>query len=303
MSVGRAVAAAVVLMAVAALAPPPAVRAQNRMGAFRAGGFGGMSRGNREMPPPADGKDEPNVDAEMVGAFSPMRASLAAMTARGFFATGLVPAYPPGRDCGKITSSFADPLRTDGTRRTTRYYAGLHGGIDIPMPEGTPILAVADGVVVHRTDEEIGIGGLGLVLQHAPADTGLPVWTYTRYEHLRAPTTLAIGRRVKMGDVVGYAGISATKGHYGEDGLSHLHLAAFMSEHAEYKAALVFVPRDGRWLDPLALLRGRMPIDSRAVTALPEGEKRVAFAYRDQDGRTVPADAKIIWPFACRAAR
>jgi murein DD-endopeptidase MepM/ murein hydrolase activator NlpD len=248
------------------------------------------------------GRDEEaqNIDPNMIGAFSPLNANLEAMTARGFFATGLTPVYPPGLDCGKITSTFADPYRSDGTRRTQRYFMGLHGGIDIPMPAGTPILALASGTVVHRTDKEIGIGGIGLVLQHAPEDTGLPVWTYTKYEHLREPTTLAIGQRVSMGDIVGYTGISGTTGHYGEEGLSHLHLAVYMSEYPEYKGKRLFVPRDGRWIDPLALLRARMPIDSEAMRNLPDGEKKVAFPYRTANGQLVPKGTKIIWPFICK---
>ncbi len=286
----------VALIAPAAFDPASAQRMGGR-------GFGGSFQGGPPRPP-AQGQEEsgPGADPEMMGAFSPLSANLGAMAARGFFATGLVAVYPPGLDCGRITSTFADPNRSDGTRRTPRYFAGLHGGIDIPMPEGTPILAMADGTVVHRTDQEIGIGGLGLVLQHAPEDTGLPVWTYTRYEHLREPTALAIGTRVRRGDVLGYAGITGTTGHYGEEGLSHLHLAAYASDHREYKSQRVFIPRDGRWLDPLALLRARMPIESAAVKALPEPEKKVAFPYMTADGRVVPDSTRIIWPFACKKA-
>lgn len=263
-------------------------------------GAGTSGQGGSAQPMSGEG-DGPSP--EVIGAFVPTKADRADMELRGFFATGLEPQYPSGFDCGKITSTFADEYRTDGSRRSKRYFDGLHSGIDIPIPEGTPILAVADGTVVHRTDETVNIGGIGLVLQHAPEGTGLPVWTYTEYKHLREPTSLQIGARVHMGDVVGYAGVSGTTGgHYGEEGLSHLHLGAYESDQADYKAARLFIPVGGKWMDPLALMRAGMPVDSNAVKNLPPSEKKVRIPYKTVEGQTVPEATKIIWPFACKPA-
>ncbi len=50
----------------------------------------------------------------------------------------------------------------------------------------------------------------------------------------------------------------------------------------------------------VALFRGGMPIDSHAMRALPECERRVKIAYKLKTGEIVPPDARIIWPFSCR---
>ena len=50
--------------------------------------------------------------------------------------------------------------------------------------------------------------------------------------------------------------------------------------------------------DPLALYRGA-PLASADITPLPAAQKQVRFAYRTTAGKTVPGDAKIIWPLPC----
>ncbi|MBI4967717.1 MAG: M23 family metallopeptidase [Rhodospirillales bacterium] len=265
-----------------------------------------QGRGGRgPMAPSEGGADLDEALArhgpEAIGAFSPTRATLAAMTARGFLATGLEPVYPKEARCPEIRSGFADPTRSDGSRRPLRFFQGLHGGIDIPAPEGTPIRAMAAGTVVHKHGIQ-GIGGIGLILQHAPEDTGLPAWLYTEYKHLRALPDGPIGERVALGQVIAEAGISGTQGHYGEEGLSHLHLTAYWSTSPEFSAGRLFIPKDGRWLDPLALFRpagGAADLESAALKALPKAEKKIAIAYRGPDGQTSPHGARLIWPFAC----
>ncbi len=269
------------------------------------GNRGGMMGGKKGMAsPPAvaddSGDKSADMNPEVVGAFMPTRANRVDMRNRGFLDTGLKPVYPDEAECPVITSHFADPKRTDGSMRSPRYYQGLHSGVDIPAPEGTPVVAMADGTVVSKGEGE-NIGGIGITLQHTPPETGLPHYTYTEYKHLVKLPDFPIGHKVRLGEEIGQAGISGTTGgHYGEEGFSHLHLSAWHSEGSEYKAGRMFVPMGGQWMDPLALLRG-VPLDSASVEKLPDERKRVAFAYKSDSGEIRPAGARVIWPFVCVA--
>lgn len=272
--------------------------------AFGSGGkVGGRMGGKMGMPQPAEatsGDKSAGMNPEVVGAFMPTRANPVDMKRRGFFETGLRPAYPSDADCPAATSYFADSTRSDGSTRSPRYYQGLHSGVDIPAPQGTPVVAMADGTVVHKSEGE-NIGGIGIVLQHAPEQTGLPYYTYTEYKHLVKLPDFPVGHKLHMGEALGQAGVSGTTGgYYGEEGFSHLHLSAWYSEGAEYKAGRMFVPVDGQWLDPLAFLRG-LPLDSASVEKLPEEQKGVAFAYKTNAGEISPAGPRVIWPFVCMA--
>ncbi|MBT3351701.1 MAG: M23 family metallopeptidase [Nitrospinaceae bacterium] len=259
------------------------------------GGFGGGMK--KRGGPGGLGGERPSP--EIIGAFSPMNADLDHMRARGFVATGLQAVYPEGLECQVMDSAFGVDTRGDGSFRSDKFYNGYHGGMDIPAPEGTPILAVADGQVI-RKKEGIGIGGVGVILQHSPDDTGLGVWTYTEYKHLREMPDIEIGQRVKMGEIIARAGTTGTTGgYYGAFGHSHLHLTAFFSPVSEYKSKRIFVPVKGEWLDPLALYKGG-PLKSSELKALPAAQKSVKFAYKTATGKIVPEGAKVVWPFACK---
>lgn len=257
-------------------------------------------RGAAQQAPAAEDPAEglKDFDAETVGAFFPMRARLEAMKARGFFPTGLVPVYPGRATCPEVSSSFAARTRGDGSTRAQRFFQGFHGGIDIPVPEGTPVLAVAAGTVVFKTPGH-SIGGIGLVLQHAPADTGLKVWTYTEYKHLKELPALDLGRRVAMGEAIALSGKTGTQdAHYGPSGHAHLHVSAFYSDRPDYTTRLILVPVDGQWMDPLALFRGP-PVDSRSAAALPDAGKKVGIPYATRNGAATPAGTRTVWPLPC----
>jgi murein DD-endopeptidase MepM/ murein hydrolase activator NlpD len=280
--------AALAMAAPAAINPAASAQMQPR-------GTGGLSE-------PAEIEDDAGLlaglDPETIGAFFPQRADLDAMRARGFVRTGLEPAYPAHARCPVIDSLFGVDTRGDGSLRQKMFFRGYHGGADIPVPEGTPVLAVADGTVVHKR-VGAGIGGIELVLQHAPEDTGFPVWTYTEYKHLMRLPELEVGRRVRRGEAVALSGKTGTIGrHYGPGGHAHLHLTAFFSGESGYRAGAAFVPAGGQWLDPLALFRAP-PATSQALAALPAAEKAVPIAYMTADGEVVPTGARVIWPLAC----
>ena len=238
------------------------------------------------------------VDPTLAAAFAPMHATPDLMSRRGFLETELKPIYPSAAKCPVVTSPFGSRTRSDGSRRAPRFFGGLHGGMDIPADDATPVLAVASGTVVHATKGQ-GIGGIGLVLQHSPDDTGLQAWIYTEYKHLRSMPAFAVGDKVKLGQTIAEVGDTGTTGgHYGEEGFTHLHLSAFMSPQAGFVSDRLFVPLDGQWLDPLAIFKGS-PLASAEIASLPAAQKSVRFGYLTTSGKIVPPDAKVIWPLPC----
>jgi murein DD-endopeptidase MepM/ murein hydrolase activator NlpD len=86
---------------------------------------------------------------------------------------------------GTITSLFGE-IRPGGT----------HGGLDIAAPEGTPIYAPADGVVI-KSGPSLGYGRV-IIIDHGNGYT-------TRFGHLSAEN-VSVGDRVEEGDIIGYVG-------------------------------------------------------------------------------------------------
>lgn len=256
---------------------------------------GGSIERQDDGAPPVQGPDP-----EVMGAFFPQRASREAMEKRGFISTGLEAIYPDSYDCPKATSLFASPSRSDGSRRPSRFFEGLHGGMDIPQPEGTPLLALADGEVIAKHEGEAGgIGGLGIWMRHAPEDTGTGKYVFVEYKHLAKLPDLAIGERVKMGQVIAATGNTGTAGgYYGSNGFYHLHMTAYWSDVPEFTKRSM-VPIGARWLDPLALMRGG-PLDSYAVRDLPQVQKKVRIPFKTSNGLVFPERTKVVWPYACK---
>lgn len=268
--------------------------------AFKGGMKGGGS-GKKEMPerpaPEASGGEGPNP--EILGAFMPTMAKSEFMEKRGFLETGLEPVYPDGFACPPVTSPFATRYRTDGSKRSPKFFRGHHGGMDIAQPEGTPLIAMADGeVIIKHEGEEGGIGGLGLWLRHAPDDTGTGKYVFIEYKHIvKLPDDLAVGDRVKKGQKIAETGNTGTTGgHYGDEGFHHLHMTAYWSDSPDFKFKRVMVPVGGQWMDPVALMRGG-PLDSQGARDL--DVKKVRIPFMSTDGRFFPEGTKVVWPYAC----
>jgi murein DD-endopeptidase MepM/ murein hydrolase activator NlpD len=215
----------------------------------------------------------------------------------GFLATGTGPVFSAGAVCPGIDDYWAMDY---SKKRNAQVY---HGGIDIPVPWGTPMLAVAAGTVIAKYEADRSKRGTEVVLRHSPAQTGLPVWTYSAYGHLDAMPDLQIGQRVAMGQIIGPTGNSGISGRGGGQSTTRrpaIHLATFQADGPTYgEVNNTIVPVNGRWLDPFAFYRGEPPFDSEAVKALPEAQKGVPVAVILTDGTVRPAGAKRIWPYAC----
>jgi murein DD-endopeptidase MepM/ murein hydrolase activator NlpD len=213
--------------------------------------------------------------------------------ARGVIETHLAPDFMNGGVCPEIDS---EKWAIDYTYKRQR--AALHKGIDIPQPEGAPIRAVSDGVVVGKFENRNNRKGIEIMLRHTPLQTGLPFWTYSQYTHLREMSPLPVGAQVRMGDEIGKTG---NTGKMGKRIRRHaLHFAVLYSEFPEWSNdGVVVTPRDGCFMDPNAFYRTEPPYESQVLVKLPEDQKKVPVPYMKADGTLLPDKTKRIWPYVC----
>jgi murein DD-endopeptidase MepM/ murein hydrolase activator NlpD len=212
-------------------------------------------------------------------------------------ATGTEAVFPAGLHCRTVDEAWALDYSYKRNRKA------YHGGIDMPAPFGTPIIAAADGVVVGKFAADNGKRGRELILRHSPADTGLLFWTYTGYGHFDKMPEWEIGQAVKKGQILGPTGNS------GQAGLSKqqstlrrpaIHFSVTYSKRAEFaRTDRNVIPADGRWMDPITFYRQTPPFGSQAVKRLSSAEKQVAVPVKLDDGRYAPQDTKVIWPYEC----
>lgn len=111
------------------------------------------------------------------------------------------PAIPPVQ--GRVTSSFGPRVHPISGK------AELHNGVDIAVPEGSPVRCPFDGTVVSVNSEDRG--GLSVVVQHANGYT-------SGYAHLSRAL-------VKPGDLVGSGQVIAESGNSGTSTGPHVHFA------------------------------------------------------------------------------
>ncbi len=220
----------------------------------------------------------------------------------GLIHTGLTPEYPDNADCPEVVSFFGDRTRYDGSYRAKRSNDGFHGGIDITLPIGTPLIAFADGTVIQTARGGMLVG-IKIMLQHSPEDTGFPVWTYSKYQHLNSFPDLEVGDRVSMGQVIAVSGRTGTVGgHYGSKGYPHLHFNVYTSDSDRYRTkegSHRLKIKNSTYIDPLAIYFGK-ELDSHRIRALPDSEKTFPVPYKDTNGKIVPDNAKFVWPVLCK---
>lgn len=85
-----------------------------------------------------------------------------------------------------------------------------HQGIDIRADVKTPVLAIADGIIVTIDASRETSQGIYMVLQHKMDD----IIFYTRYMHLYSVTPgLAVGESVSMGEQIALSGNTSSNGY------------------------------------------------------------------------------------------
>ena len=212
---------------------------------------------------------------------------------RGAVETGLEPRFIGGADCPEIDS---EKWAIDYSHK--RPWPAMHKGIDIPQPEGTPIRAVADGMVVGKFENEGNRKGIEVMLRHTPEQTGLPFWTYSQYTHLLEMSPLTVGAKVKMGQEIGKTSNTGKMGRRVRR--DALHFAILYSTRPEWSNdQRIVTPKQGYWMDPNAFYRTAPPYDSQSLAKLPVDQKKVPVPYIKADGSLVPANTKRIWPYPC----
>lgn len=282
---------ALVTCAFLAVIPPQEVQAQGKKGKSSPAG----PRGQADESVTEDG------NPDFVS-----RAEIGSAVLRGIRFHGVQDAGPLGMIRTGLTAKFEGAVYC----RTVDDYWGqdysrqmggdhVHGGIDIPVPLGTPVHAIADGEVVQMSLHENSPDGIQIWLRHAPADTGLPMWTFSQFAHLRELPNLKYGDRVTKGQVVGITSNTGTSGprYVRRPGI---HFAIISNDTGKYYRDADFIfPLDGRWTDPHAIYRGGPEFDSTAMKALPAEQKQIRIPYMMLDGSFVPAETKLIWPYPC----
>lgn len=157
---------------------------------------------------------------------------------------------------GRVTSGF-------GARRAPLRGASTdHGGIDIAVPIGTPVVAPADGVVEFAGNR--GRGGKTVIIRHEDGRT-------TGFAHLDSID-------VKAGDRVTRGTAFAASGNTGNSTGPHLHFSAR--------------DKDGRRIDPRSIID--QPAQTAAVAAPPGVE--VADAQATAERRARAPGASVLTP-------
>jgi murein DD-endopeptidase MepM/ murein hydrolase activator NlpD len=91
-----------------------------------------------------------------------------------------------------------------------RRVTDLHRGLDLPAKTGTPIRAMAAGVVSRYVPSDTGDAGIWLGITH-------PGGIVTRYMHMSKIRPLPVGTRVAKGELLGLVGAT------GDAAIQHLH--------------------------------------------------------------------------------
>jgi murein DD-endopeptidase MepM/ murein hydrolase activator NlpD len=173
------------------------LRFRRRYLAFGAMAFAGVMTTMPTLPASA----EIIHDEEVVASIQHLRTAFAVAP----------PAVARGEFAISYYSIVQEPV-APGTRLGKRFNAG-HQGVDFLPGLGTPVLAIADGVVT-QIGEPSGALGVHVVIQHTiDGET-----VFSTYSHMGLGTMhLALGQVVTRGEVVGNVGST------GESTGPHLH--------------------------------------------------------------------------------
>jgi ribosomal protein S25 len=115
----------------------------------------------------------------------------------------------PFNDDYSITFSFGATSDNEEIKKKFAEWGIVgHNGIDYSLPEGTEVVAAADGKVIQSGEN--GDSGIAVTLEHS--------WGKSLYAHLKE-TKVSQDQEVKAGDIIGLSG--KTGAAFGE----HLHFA------------------------------------------------------------------------------
>lgn len=133
-------------------------------------------------------------------------------------ADGLSPALSANAADAYLRACSDAPISSSWQEHRTRNPPSGEPGTDYAVKVGTAVRAATDGVIVDRKDSTSTATGRFIALQ---ADDG----NYLRYLHLLS-STVAIGTRVKRGDLIAYSGAS---GFGSENGYGpHVHVSLWI---------------------------------------------------------------------------
>lgn len=90
----------------------------------------------------------------------------------------------------------------------------VNPGVDYVVPMGTPVMAVADGIVMKTVNNTLGAGGRMVLIKHGKCKAD--------YLHL-SKILIVPGKEVKAGQVIGLSGASGKGKERGYG--PHLHLS------------------------------------------------------------------------------
>lgn len=215
----------------------------------------------------------------------------------GLIETGLIPQFPEGFECREIDEAYA--ISYTAKRDREQY----HGGIDMPAPWGTPMIAAADGVVVANFEGKRSFRGREIILRHRPEDTGFPFYIYTQYAHFDAQPEFKVGDTIHMGQVLGPTGNSGIgrNGAQSQRRRPAIHFATWFSPVEQFAVTRgKVIPRQSLWMDPNALFLPKdHALESKTLQALPNDRKHVPVAIMLEDGTVVPKGSKVVWPYHC----
>ena len=222
--------------------------------------------------------------------------------------TKLLPVFPSGYQCPKITSAFAATSDGAGNIRDLSIHGGKHGGVDVGFNVGNPLIAISGGEVIAKgpaSGNGAQMEGIFLWLRHSPEDTGLAFWTFSKYQHLKQPSPLNIGDRVKPGQVVAIGGDTGTYSRKFGTSLPHLHMSTFLSECGEYEVIgsnkNIVKARDPLHVDMMVLFIKGISLERARNEPTHEGiEKSLPVATSSWEGAPSDPSARLFWPVACK---
>lgn len=155
-------------------------------------------------------------------------------SANGTAAASTVPAprvevvYPLNQGAYRISSSYG--------YRTLLGAPNQHAGVDMDAPMGSPIHAVADGVVEYAGPGKAGRSDMLIILRHELGGVTYRTWHVHMYPH---GVHVQVGQQVKAGDVIGAVGSN------GRSTGPHLHFEVHVDNNLTTTEPLAWLKKVG----------------------------------------------------------